>query len=60
MADGIFEDYSVYLVEVTFWCGGRRAALKDKGQSSFSEFSPIANKPTGRCSPYEWTASILD
>jgi hypothetical protein len=31
MADKIFKDYSIDLIEVTLWWGGRRVALEDKG-----------------------------
>jgi hypothetical protein len=60
MVDGIFEDCNVDLIEVALWCGGERFALEDKGQPSFSKFSAIMNKPTGRCSPNEETTSLYN
>ena len=60
MADRIFKDFSVDLVEMTLWYGSGRAALEDKGKSSFSKFSATVNKPTGRCSLDKEATSIYN
>jgi hypothetical protein len=53
MADSVFEDFNIDLVQMFFRNSNRGITLKDKRQSFCNKSSTFANKPASSCSLYK-------